>query len=268
LIERIINIVFTVIRAAIKRTSTESVRIPNDPSGWEKMYLTKARPVTEIKSEIVKHLLDLSRQGESMLETGCGSGVLSAELALAGRNVALCDFSQPILDRAKELFKVSGLGVPPTFLVDLTKPMPFSDQQFDIVWNSGVLEHWTDEELGPIIQELARCARKCVISLVPNERSVFYRYGRESAEMHGIAPWGREMPRSSLRFLFEEAGLIDVRETTVCVSDAPNLIALTDPVFLRKIKTWWDAVSDDDPVKEDQGYLLLTIGYKKIGGSK
>ncbi len=265
LAERIINCVFDAIRTMIQRTSSESVLAPNDPSGWEKMYLKKANPVKEIQSEIVKHLLALSQQGESMLETGCGSGVLSAELALAGRDVALCDFSQPILDRAKELFKVSGLGAPATFLVDLTKPMPFRDRQFDIVWNSGVLEHWTDEELKPIIQELVRCAKKCVISFVPNERSVFYRYGRESAERHGIAPWGREMPRSSFRSLFEEAGLINVQEASVCVSEAPNLIAIIDPVSQRKIKKWWDAISDKDPVKEGQGYLLLTVGYKNAG---
>jgi len=263
LVERILNYLFVMIRAVINKTPPASTTTPNDPRGWEKMYLSKAKPIKEIQSEIGKHLITLSKQGESMLETGCGSGTLSAELALAGRRVAVCDFSQPILDRVKELFKVSGLGVPATFLVDLTKPMPFGDRQFDIVWNSGVLEHWSDEELRPIIQELARCAKKCVISFVPNERSVFYRYGRESAEQHGIAPWGREMPRSSFRYLFEEAGLVNIQETSVCVADAPHLIAMTDPVFQRKIKAWWDSISDKDPVKEGQGYLLLTVGYKK-----
>ncbi len=265
LVERILNYLFVMIRAAINQTSSENTTTPNDPRGWERMYLSKAKPIKEMQSEIGKHLITLSEQGESMLETGCGSGVLSAELALAGRRVAVCDFSQPILDRVKELFKVSGLGAPATFLVDLTKPMPFGDRQFDIVWNSGVLEHWTDEELRPIIQELARCAKKCVISFVPNERSVFYRYGRESAEQHGVAPWGREMPRSSLKSLFEEAGLINVQEASVCVSEATNLIAIIDPVSQRKIKKWWDAISDKDPVKEGQGYLLLTVGYKNAG---
>jgi SAM-dependent methyltransferase len=227
------------------------------------MYLSKVDPIKECNSEITNRLLALSEQGERMLETGCGGGILSAELALAGRVVSVCDFSQSILDRTKLLFRASGLNTPESFLMDLTKPMPFMDGQFDIVWNSGVLEHWTDEELKPIMNELARCAKRCVISFVPNERSVFYRYGRESAEQHGIAPWGREIPRSSLKSLFEDAGLINVQERTVCVAEAPNLISKIDPVFQRKIKQWWDAVSDEDPVKDGQGYLLLTVGYKK-----
>lgn len=267
LAEKMINNFFVIIRAKLNKTSSEKITTPNDPSGWEKMYLSKVNPVKEVKSEIVKRLLTLSEQGERMLETGCGSGVLSAELALAGRDVSICDFSQAILDRVKLLFSTTGLDVPEAFCVDLMRTLPFSDNQFDIVWNSGVLEHWTDDELKPIIRELVRCSKRCVISFVPNERSVFYRYGRESAEQHGIAPWGREMPRSSLKSLFEDAGLINVQESSVCVTDATNLIAILDPVSQKKIKKWWDAISDQDPVKENQGYLLLTVGYKKQGNA-
>jgi len=235
---------------------------PNAPDGWEKMYLTPVMPVQQLKSEIASIIRDLTFEHETLLETGCGSGRISAELACAKRKAAVCDFSQPILDRVKCLFAVSNLAAPETYLVDLTQKLPFDDDAFDVIWNSGVLEHWTDQELTAIVSELSRCAKRCVISLVPNERSVFYRYGRESAEMHGIAPWGREIPRSSLRSIFEQAGLVNVTEKSVCVSDAPNLISIIDPVFADKVKMWWNALPDDDPVKESQGYLLLTIGYK------
>ena len=263
LLERLLNYLFVSIRSIINGDKHLGLSTANDPVKWEKVYLTKANPVREINNEISKLIIDLSRDGETVLETGCGSGVLSAEIALADRDVSVCDFSQPILDRVKLLFKISRLNEPKIFHVDLTKPLPFEDNQFDVIWNSGVLEHWTDDELRPIIIEIARCAKRCVIALVPNERSVFYRYGRESAEKHGIAPWGREMPRSSLKNAFENAGLINVKEWCVCVKDAPNLIGMTDPVFQRKIKKWWNSIPDDDPVKNGQGYLLLTVGYKK-----
>lgn len=260
LTEYIINGFFVLIRSKIRATQ-ESTVSPNDPTGWEKMYLSQIVPVEAVKSEIVLKLAELTKEGELLLETGCGSGRLSAELALAGRRVAVCDFSQPILDRAKRLFKVSGILEPQTYLVDLTKPLPFEDNQFDVIWNSGVLEHWTDDELRPIFAELVRCAKRCVISLVPNERSLLYRYGRETAEAHGICPWGREMPRSSLRQIFEGAGLTGITETTICLGEAPGLISLIDPVFSKKLKKWWNSIPASDPVKENQGYLLVTVGY-------
>ena len=262
LIEMTMNRIFVLIRARILKTSSTNLTVPNDPNGWEKFYFAKMSPVKKVKSEITRHILGLTKQGESLLETGCGSGVLSAELALSGRNISICDFSQPILNQVALLFKISGLRCSGVFHVDITKKLPFQDNQFDVVWNSGVLEHWTDEELKPIICELARCSKRCVITLVPNERSVFYRYGRESSECYGIAPWGREIPRSSLRILFESAGLVNVEEFSVCASDAPSLIGTIDPVFQEKIWSWWNQIPEEDPVKAGQGYLLLTIGYK------
>lgn len=262
--EKLFNNVCIWLRIKRNRTSSTNTVHPNDPLGWERVYLSKVRPVTNVKSEIVKVILDLTTKGESLLETGCGSGTLSAELSIAGRNVSFCDFSQQILDRVKLLFHISGLSYTGAYLVDITKQMPFEDEQFDVIWNSGVLEHWTDDELKPIVNELARCAKRCVISLVPNEKSVLYRYGRESAEKCGIAPWGREIPRNSLKDIFENVGLVNIKECTVCASDAPNLIGIIDPIFARKIKQWWNAIPETDPVKINQGYLLLTVGYKKI----
>jgi SAM-dependent methyltransferase len=252
------------LRGRLRKTDT-LVSKPNTSEGWELRYVQKSAPspIKVAKSEISGILNTLTRPGESLLETGCGSGALSAELALLGRKISVCDFSQPILDRVKLLFQVSGLNTPETYLVDITRRMPFSDNQFDVVWSSGVLEHWVDEEIVPIVRESARCARRCVISLVPNERSLLYRYGREYAEANGIAPWGRELPRQSLRNAFEQAGLKNVTERTCCLSDAPRLIYATDPVFAEKLCHWWDSLRDDDPVKQNQGYLLLTVGYKQ-----
>lgn len=261
-IERLINRLFVLIRAKIRATE-EKGNTPNSPASWEKMYLSKIAPVHEIKSEISKAIINLTKDGEYLLETGCGSGLLSAELSISKRKIAVCDFSEPILERVTQLFILSGLSKPDTYLVDITKKFPFSDNQFDVVWNSGVLEHWTDEELMPVISELARCAKRCVISFVPNEKSLLYRFGREDAEKHGIAPWGRELPRSSLKFIFESAGLINVYEKTICSTMAIYFLTILDPVFAKKIEDWLNLLPDQDPVKEVQGYLLLTVGYKE-----
>jgi SAM-dependent methyltransferase len=218
--------------------------------------------VKGLSSPVAQALAELTVRGDVLLEAGCGSGTLSAELATAGRVIELCDFSQAILDRAAGLFRVSGLPPPGLTLCDLTGPLPWPDRALDVVWSSGVLEHWTDEELLPIVSEMARISRKSVISLVPYAGCVFYRMGKHLAEASGRWPYGREIPRRSLKPVFERAGLSGVREWTVWNEWGPRLLGLTDAVLERQVSEWWDSLPADDPAREGQGYLLLTVGYR------
>jgi hypothetical protein len=235
---------------------------PNDSAAWEQIYLTPVTPVEELSSPLARAVAELTCPGDVLLEAGCGSASVSAELATAGRRIELCDFSKAILDRAAELFRVSNLPPPRLSVCDLTKPLPWPDRALDVVWSSGVLEHWTDEELVPIIGEMARISRKSVISLVPCAGCVFYRLGKYLAEQSGQWPYGREIPRRTLRPVFRQAGLCNIREYTVWNEWGSPLLALTYPEMQRVVQEWWDALPDDDPVKDGQGYLLLTVGSR------
>src|SRR5262249_54854403 len=134
---------------------------------WEQICLTPVSPVKGLCSPVARAVADLTATGDLLLEAGCGSGALSAELATAGRRLEPCGFSQAVLHRASQLVKASGLPVPRSVLCALTRPLPWPDRAVDVVWSSGVLEHWTDEELVPIVRDMARISRKRVISLVP-----------------------------------------------------------------------------------------------------
>jgi glycosyltransferase involved in cell wall biosynthesis/SAM-dependent methyltransferase len=241
-------------------TAPRDLTKPNDAAGWERIYLTPVEPVKGLSSPVARAVAELTCPGDVLLEAGCGSGTLSAELATAGRQIALCDFSRAILDRAAELFRVSDLPPPHLTLCDLTKPLPWRDRALDVVWSSGVLEHWTDEELMPIIGEMARISRKCVISLVPYAGCVFYRLGKHLAEQSGQWRYGREIPRRTLRPVFQGAGLSNVREYTVWNEWGPRLLGLTDREMEQVIQQWWDSLPENDAVRDGQGYLLLTVG--------
>jgi glycosyltransferase involved in cell wall biosynthesis/SAM-dependent methyltransferase len=243
-------------------TSPRDPSKPNDAAGWERICLTPVEPVTKLSSPVARAVAELTCTGDILLEAGCGSGALSAELATAGRRIELGDFSQAILDRAAELFRVSNLPPPRLTLCDLTKPLPWPDRAVDVVWSSGVLEHWTDEELIPIVSEMARVSRKCVISLVPYAGCVFYRLGKYLAEQSGHWPYGREIPRRTLRPVFQRRGLCNVREYTVWNEWGPHLLGLTDRAMEQVIQGWWDSLPEDDPAKDGQGYLLLTVGSR------
>lgn len=233
---------------------------PNDASAWEDVYLTPVQPVRTLSGPVAKAVAGLTQPGDVLLETGCGSGSISAELATAGRTIELCDFSEKILARASELFRSSGLIPPRTTVCDITRPLPWPDRAVDVAWSSGVLEHWTDEELDPILREMVRISRKKVISLVPYAGCVFYRFAKHLAESGGHWPYGREIPRGTLRGVFAAAGLINIREFVIWPESAPALLSLTDPELEYTVNKWWSSLEEDDPVKAAQGYLLVTVG--------
>jgi ubiquinone/menaquinone biosynthesis C-methylase UbiE len=245
----------------LQRNSESDLHRPNSPDEWAAIYL-KTPGARDSQSPITRAILELTRPGEVLLEAGCGHAMLSAELAAAGRVIELCDFSQPILDRAVAMFEKSQLPRPRVTLADLTAPLPWPDGSVDVVWSSGVLEHWTDEELSPIIKEMVRISKKAVIALVPNARSVFYRLGKHLMEEASLWPYGRELPRASLAPLFRAAGLEGIRELTIMPEDGPEFLRATDPGFYTVAANWFSQVPPDDPVLRDQGYLLLTAGFK------
>jgi SAM-dependent methyltransferase len=251
--------------AFLRRKAQWQLERPNSASEWAALYPERQDVIRQVQSPVARTIVDLTSPGDVLLEAGCGHARLSAELALAGRRIELCDFSQEILDRAAALFQRSNLPVPGMTLADITRPLPWRDKSVDWVWSSGVLEHWTDEELAPILKEMARISRRGVISLVPSARSVFYRMGKHLMEDAGLWPYGRELPKATLEPVFRGAGLQSIREFTVAAEEALLLLRPTDPSIYALVSNWWMKLPPDDPLLRDQGYLLVTVGFKSPG---
>ena len=249
----------------LRRTAGSQLDRPNSASEWSALYPDRNEIIAAIQSPVARAIVDLTSAGDVLLEAGCGHARLSAELSLAGRTIELCDFSQDILDRAATLFRRSNLPVPGRTLADITRPLPWPDGSVDWVWSSGVLEHWTDEELAPILKEMTRISRKGVISLVPNARSVFYRLGKHLMEGAGLWPYGRELPKATLEPVFQGAGLRSIREFTIVPEEALLLLRPTDPSIYALVSNWWINLPPADPLLHDQGYLLVTVGFKSPG---
>ena len=246
----------------LRRSAGRQIERPNSPTEWSELYPERQASVRQIQSPIARTLIELTRPGDVMLEAGCGHALLSAELSLAGRVIELCDFSREILDRAAGLFQRSNLPPPRLTLADITQPLPWGTGAVDWVWSSGVLEHWTDEELAPVVKEMARISRKGVISLVPSARSVFYRLAKHLMEDAGLWPYGRELPKATLKPIFESSGLHSIREFTIVPEMGALLLRETDPGIYALVSDWWRRLPPGDPLLSDQGYLLVTIGLK------
>ncbi len=92
-------------------------------------------------------------QGRRILDAGCGSGPLAAELVARGADVVGFDGSPVMIDLARRRLG----GTVPLTVHDLAEPLPYEDESFDVVVASLVL-HYLEDWDGPLA-ELRRVLR-------------------------------------------------------------------------------------------------------------
>jgi ubiquinone/menaquinone biosynthesis C-methylase UbiE len=202
-------------------------------------------------------LLERTSPGDSILELGSGTGELAAILSSYGRTVHLLDYSDKSINYAKELF--SSLKLHGNYHVaDILNDFPLGQNSVDWVFSSGVLEHFTDEQILSITKKSAAVAKKGVMSLVPNSLSLFYRIGKHAQEKSGQWSYGKEIPKLSMKHFFEQAGLHNVQEYSVGTYHALKFWGKNMP----EIKDYLDTLTPNELRELNQGYLLFTYGEK------
>ena len=156
----------------------------------------------------------LSHIGEpsekKIIEFGCGSGFTSIALAERGAKVALVDISPISLEKAVAAFSDAGLPAPEHYLADaLDCKLP--SNQYDVVWNGGVIEHFFDEGKKKMILEMLRVAKNGgkVIILVPNAWCWQFQLAQAWLKRRKAWPYGFEddMSPSRLEGLCRQIGL-------------------------------------------------------------
>jgi 2-polyprenyl-6-hydroxyphenyl methylase / 3-demethylubiquinone-9 3-methyltransferase len=94
----------------------------------------------------------VSLAGLSVLDVGCGGGLLSEQFAAEGCNVVGLDQSAPTLEAATAHALASGLAI--EYRQGNAQALPFQDTQFDVVCCCDVLEHV--DSVQQVITEIAR----------------------------------------------------------------------------------------------------------------
>ena len=93
----------------------------------------------------------------SALDVGCGRGTFVAYMRDLGIEAEGFDFSEWAIEHPYPRCKLEWLR-----LHDATKPWPYRDQSFDLVICLDTLEHIYEEDLGAVISEMFRVAKKWV----------------------------------------------------------------------------------------------------------
>jgi SAM-dependent methyltransferase len=118
----------------------------------------------------------LVRRPRRILEVGTGAATLSTFLSRVVPEVVTLDYSREILERARDLNEqLHGRLVP---VHGDAFSLPFSRGRFDICFSAGFFEHFNDDDIGRLMREQLRVARRVVFS-VPNAGYGHQDFGNE-----------------------------------------------------------------------------------------
>lgn len=185
--------------------------IDQERDKWEKYYAALPHEQDELPEalalyrEMAAAVGQVLPRGGAVLEAGCGSGRHSLELARTGGvAVSLLDFSEHAIAYARQVFAKEGL--PASFEVgDVFQAE--SPRQHDLVFNSGVLEHYEFARQVAFLEGMKQRSRRFVLVLVPNRDCYWYWIWRIQEQAAGRWPYGYEKPAVDYRAAIEAAGL-------------------------------------------------------------
>lgn len=195
---------------------------------WESYYAQLGaedvlREGAEVYDEIARAMSVLVPAGARVLEAACGSGRHSVELARhVDCRLHLLDFSPAAIACARRVFALRGVDA--TFTVG-DAFAPAADNGFDLVFNSGVLEHYEQARQVDFLRAMAARSSRYVLVLVPNRLCHWYWIWRTQNAAAGRWPFGLEKAAGHYRHQIRQAGLHYLGQAYFGAAAVPHFLA-------------------------------------------
>jgi ubiquinone/menaquinone biosynthesis C-methylase UbiE len=209
----------------------------------------------EFQLEIKECVDRYAKPGAKIIEVGCFSGVGSFILD-ESFDKTLLDLSSHGLSLAHQLF--DSFGKTATFIQADMFDMPFPNSFFDVVFNAGVIEHFSFAERKKALVEYGRILKPDGVMIIafPNHYSRPYRMAYRYLNWRGRWNYPKEEQIYDLSEELRETDLkVQLRSVTAkntvffYLNQIPFLGALLKPLFL---------------VSSYEGYLSIITIKKKI----
>ena len=195
--------------------------IHNAYNEWSGIYDSNQNFTRDLDAQVTREIL-AGQRFQSILELGCGTGKNTVFLARIGEQVHAFDFSEGMIQKAREKVKSDNVRFE---IADLTGRWNCGDSAYDLIACNLVLEHIAD--LSHIFSEAAR-------TLMPGGKFLIN-------ELHPFKQYGGTKAR------FERGA--DVVEVDVFVHHISEFInvAQVHGLTLVKFDEYWHAEDADKP---------------------
>ena len=194
---------------------------------WSSSFDTDENLTRDLVQQVTRETL-ANLQFSSILEIGCGTGKNTSFLAQIGRRVHAIDFSEGMIEKAKEKVKAENVRFS---VADLTQKWPCEDRNYDLIVCNLLLEHI--EDLSFIFSEAFR---------VLQEKGRFF-----LNELHPFRQYEGKKARFS-----RGNEVMEIPAFVHHISDFTNAAA-NQGLRLVKLQEWWH--------KEDQNKLPRLISF-------
>jgi SAM-dependent methyltransferase len=230
-------------------------------SVWDAVWAER-RYVSDYERAFLKALPRLVPAARLVLEAGCGRAGVLARMVASGR------WSRAVgLDLSGEGLALASRDRPPT--LDLVQAdlfrLPFAHGTFDLVYNSGVIEHFDDERLEAALRSMTAAARpgRQVLAVVPNAACLWYRWAKTWLIKRGRWRFGHErhMSAAAMRRVARRVGLERVRTRALLLfPPACDGYRLLYPRWIRRVLDVFEVMLA--PLARRLGYALIVTGTK------
>ena len=232
---------------------------------WDKVAETYKPEIDDSEREIADaievHLKEIGiYPGATLVELGCGSGHLSACLAQKGYKTALVDFSETALDKAKETYRLYQLEG--EFILGDLMAKRMDTPVYDLAWNSGVMEHFGDSELQIAIINAASYAKKGVLFVVPNPKSVSYNLMRARLMSRRQWSYGTEYLRDDYDIILRTLGFKDISVSYLNTSEMSANHMLVANNGKGDLNSLYGLLMDKSFLPDSEGYLVVYSALK------